>query len=118
MSVNQGKILYEKFMEEVSVYEGAKGDEKVDEQDAVRIRRLGHPRRYNDAARCTMQLLTVVLYKPSFSSQQRERSGVDIHVDSANSTKQILPTNLQSIISLCELIIKVWKFWIWTPFRA
>ena len=56
MSVNQGKILYEKFMEEVSVYEGAKGDEKVDEQDAVRIRRLGHPRRYNDAARCTMQL--------------------------------------------------------------
>ena len=44
MSVKQVKILYEKFMEEVSVYEGAKGDEKVDEQDAVRIRRLGHPR--------------------------------------------------------------------------
>ena len=35
MSVKQVKILYEKFMEEVSVYEGAEGDEKVDEQDAV-----------------------------------------------------------------------------------
>ena len=35
MSVKQVKILYEKFMEEVSVYEGAEGDEKADKQDAV-----------------------------------------------------------------------------------